>query len=159
MSQTDWNNYFIRIAMEVASKSKDRSTKVGAVIVGPDHEIRSTGFNGFPRGIDDDDNDRHTRPAKYAWTEHAERNAIYNAARCGVSTNGCIMYLNWEPAPCSECSRAIIQAGITTVVGPDITFGGVGHGTMYDKEAIGPTMLRQAGVNIYPIPQENDPLD
>lgn len=119
-----WEEYFIRQAHLVAQKSKDRSTKVGAVIVGPDHELRSTGFNGFPREVNDWVEDRHERPAKYEWTEHAERNAIYNAARHGAALKGCTMYLNWEPYPCPDCARAVIQAGIICVVGPVIPFGG-----------------------------------
>jgi dCMP deaminase len=109
-----WDKYFIDMARFVATKSKDRSTKVGCVIVGPDREIVSTGFNGFPRGIDDNVEERHERPAKYLWTEHSERNCIYNAARIGVSTRACSMYM--ESPPCADCARAIIQAGITTVV-------------------------------------------
>lgn len=110
-----WNEYFLRVANLVAQKSKDRHKKIGAVIVGEGHEIRSTGFNGFPRGVDDDVDARHERPAKYAWTEHAERNAIYNAARNGTHTNGTTLYLScWYP--CADCARAVIQAGIARIV-------------------------------------------
>lgn len=110
----NWNEYFMELARLVASKSKDQSVKVGVVIVGPDHEIRSSGYNGFPRGIDESDLKRWDRPIKYEWVEHAERNAIYNAARMGTPTNGCIMYL--ESPPCTDCGRAIIQAGIKEIV-------------------------------------------
>lgn len=116
MSQATWDEYFIRMAFLVASKSKDTSTKVGAVIVGPDHEVRSTGYNGFPRKVKDDVLERLERPEKYLWVVHAEQNAIYNAARVGIATNGCTMYLNWEP--CSICAGAIIQAGIIEIVRP-----------------------------------------
>ena len=109
-----WNNYFIALAKLVAQKSKDNSTKVGVVIVGPDHEIRSTGYNGFPRGIDESDSARWKRPIKYQRVEHAERNAIYNAARVGTSIHGCTMYM--ESPPCTECGRAVIQAGIKEIV-------------------------------------------
>lgn len=109
-----WDRYFIQMSQLVASKSKDRSTKVGCVIVGPDNEVRSTGYNGFPRGIDDKIEARHERPVKYQWTEHAERNAIYNAARAGISTGGCRIFLQWFP--CVDCARAIIQSGICEVV-------------------------------------------
>lgn len=150
-----WDKYFIDMAAFVAQKSKDRSRKVGAVIVGPDNEVRSTGFNGFPRAVYENFTDdeskffgvnyisergpeyhsreeqinqnaniksRHERPAKYKWTEHAERNAIYNAARIGISLNGCRLYLNFEPIPCSDCARGIIQSGIVSVIGPNISF-------------------------------------
>ena len=75
----NWDQYFFDIVNVVKEKSKDRSTKVGAIIVGPDQGVRSTGFNGFPRGVNDNVDARHERPAKYLYTEHAERNAIYNA--------------------------------------------------------------------------------
>lgn len=111
---TDWNSYFMAQARLVAQKSKDKSVQVGVVIVGPDHEIRSTGYNGFARGIDESAEERWERPIKYEWVEHAERNAIYNAARIGVSTRGCIAYM--ESPPCTDCGRALIQAGIKEVV-------------------------------------------
>lgn len=110
----NWTEYFRQIAHTVKLKSKDESTKIGAVIVGPDHEIVSTGYNSFPRGIRDDVPERQLRPEKYYWMEHAERNSILNAARIGVSTKGCVMYLTCE-IPCSDCARAIINAGITTI--------------------------------------------
>ena len=65
----------------VAKKSKDQSTQIGAVIVGPDNEIRSTGYNSFPKGLNDDLQERQERPEKYYWIEHAERNALYNASQ------------------------------------------------------------------------------
>lgn len=110
----NWDNYFKDLVAVIASKSKDRSTKVGCVIVGPDNEIRATGFNGFPRNINDDEEDRHQRPEKYFWTEHAERNAIFAAARVGTPTAGCRLYLTWFP--CMDCARAIIQAGIVEII-------------------------------------------
>jgi dCMP deaminase len=104
----------MNLALHISGWSKDRSRRVGAVIVGPDNEVRATGYNGFPRDVDDDVPARHQRPAKYAWTEHAERNAIYNAARVGVSTHGCTIYVPWYP--CMECARAIVQSGISLMV-------------------------------------------
>lgn len=141
----NWDEYYLEMAELVANKSKDRSTKVGCVIVGPDNEVRSTGYNGFPRGVDDLEESRHNRPTKYSYTEHAERNAIYNAARVGIPLKGCTLYLNWEPCPCTDCSRAIIQSGIVAVVGPDKPFGGKGthweENFKHSKE-----MLDEAGV-------------
>lgn len=141
----NFDEYFIKIARLVAEKSKDRSTKVGAVIVGPNNNIISTGYNGFPRGVDDLEATRHERPAKYRWTEHAERNAVYNAARHGIALEGARMYLNWEPCPCSDCARAVIQSGITEVIGPNIPFGG--KGTHWGEDAeVSTQMLQEAGV-------------
>lgn len=110
----NWTHYFVNIAEVVKTKSKDINTQIGAVIVGRNHEIVSTGYNSFPRGIKDLEPERQERPEKYYWMEHAERNAIYNAARIGVSTNHCTMYLTCG-MPCADCARAIINAGIRTV--------------------------------------------
>ena len=109
-----WDVRFLRLAKEVATWSKDRSTQVGAVIVGDDKTPGPYGFNGFPRAIDDAVEDRHSRPAKYKWTEHAERNAIYNAARVGMSLKGSTIYVTHMP--CADCTRAIVQVGIKRVV-------------------------------------------
>ena len=110
----NWTEYFRNLANNVKLKSKDKRTQIGAIIVGNDNEIVSTGYNSFPRGIDDTNLERQERPEKYFWFEHAERNAIYNAARIGVSTKGTTMYLShWFP--CADCARGIINAGITTI--------------------------------------------
>ena len=110
----NWTEYFRNLANNVKLKSKDKRTQIGAIIVGNDNEIVSTGYNSFPRGIDDTNPERQERPEKYFWFEHAERNAIYNAARIGVSTKGTTMYLsNWFP--CADCARGIINAGISTI--------------------------------------------
>ena len=110
----NWTEYFLNIAESVKLKSKDRRTQIGAVIVGKDNEIVTTGYNSFPRGINDDVEERQQRPEKYFWMVHSELNAILNAARVGVSTNGCKIYLTCG-VPCSNCGRAIINAGITEV--------------------------------------------
>lgn len=109
-----WDEYFVSLMYLVAMKSKDEKTQNGAVIVGPDNEIRSTGYNSFPRGINDDVPERQERPEKYHWFEHGERNAIYNAARIGVSTKDCKLYVSG--VPCTDCARGIIQAGISEVI-------------------------------------------
>ena len=108
---------FIAIAEAVAQLSKDRSTKVGAVAIGPATDVRSVGYNGFPRGCDDDVEARHQRPEKYFWTEHAERNLIFNAARNGVRLEGCTLVVSGLH-PCMDCARAIVQAGIVEVIAP-----------------------------------------
>ena len=109
-----WDEYYLNICKVVATRSKDPNTQVGCIIVGPAHEIRSTGYNSLPRGIRDDIPERLVRPTKYLWMEHAERNAIYNAARCGTPLEGCTIYI--ELMPCMDCARAIVQAGIGAVV-------------------------------------------
>jgi dCMP deaminase len=110
----EWIKYFLEIAEQVKLKSKDKSTQIGAVIVGKDKEIRSTGYNSFPRGLDDNKPERQERPEKYFWFEHAERNAIYNAARVGIPLDGSVIYLT-SGLPCTDCARAIINSGIKKV--------------------------------------------
>jgi len=127
----NWSTYFKNIAEQVKLKSKDQLTQIGAVIVGQDNEIVSTGYNSFPRGINDDIPERQERPEKYFFMEHAERNAIYNAARIGVSTKGTTMYLTCD-VPCADCTRGIINAGIIRIV---LTAGGGAQSTKWDESA------------------------
>ncbi|MBK64224.1 MAG: hypothetical protein CMB47_01705 [Euryarchaeota archaeon] len=111
-----WDLRFIDLARHISEWSKDPSTKVGCVIVGEDREIRSTGFNGFPRGIVDTSERLEDRNQKYPMICHAEENAIMHAARIGVSLKGTMAYVTWPP--CSRCSRSLIQAGVSEVIYP-----------------------------------------
>ena len=114
-----WDEYFMGLALRAARRSKDRSTQVGALAVGPDKEVRMTAYNGFPRGVNDDVEARHQRPAKYFYMAHGEENIISTAARVGVSLNGCTVYVMCVPEalpPCATCSRMLIQAGVVRVV-------------------------------------------
>lgn len=108
-----WDEYFFHLCLEIARKSKDRSIRVGCILAGPQHEIRSAGFNGFPAGVSDTHEEWHKRPAKYLVTQHAERNAISLAARCGTSLQGCTAYISLPP--CTQCAGGLIQAGIKEV--------------------------------------------
>jgi dCMP deaminase len=141
----NWDEYFINIANAVRLKSKDQSTKIGAVIVGNGNEIVSTGYNSFPRGINDNLPERQERPEKYYWMAHAEINSILNAVRIGVSTNNCTMYMSCT-LPCPECARAIINAGIRKIVvgGGDSAKGGQYKETKNRSEQ----MFKEAGVEV-----------
>jgi dCMP deaminase len=110
----NWTDYFLNIAEQVKLKSKDQSTQIGAVIVGVDNEVLSTGYNSFTRGLADDVESRQERPEKYFWFEHAERNAIYNAARVGTPLKGSSIYLT-SGLPCMDCARGIVNSGIKKV--------------------------------------------
>jgi len=110
----EWNEYFLGIAEQVKLKSKDKNTQIGALIVGGDNEILSTGYNSFPRGLDDTKEERQERPEKYFWFEHAERNAIYNAARVGTPIKDSSIYIT-SGVPCMDCARGIINSGINKV--------------------------------------------
>ena len=111
-----WDARFLELAAHISGWSKDPSTKVGCIVVGTDREIRSTGFNGFPRGIEDDAERLGNREFKYPLICHAEENAIMHAARVGVSLRECTAYVTWPP--CTRCARSLIQAGIVEVVYP-----------------------------------------
>lgn len=110
----DWDSLFMNMVYLVSMKSKDENTRVGAVIVGLDNEVRSVGYNGFPRGINDNVPERQQRPEKYYWFAHAECNSVYNAALCGVAIKGCRMYTNG--IPCTGCAHAVINSGIKEVI-------------------------------------------
>jgi dCMP deaminase len=116
-SGSKWDHYFLRLAKEAASMSKDPSTKVGAVIVDQDRNVVATGFNGFPRGLSDDKLDYEDREIKLGRIVHAETNAILSAAQRGVSTKDCSLYV-WPFPPCMPCALNIIQAGISKVFHP-----------------------------------------
>jgi len=113
---TNWDQRFLNLAKHISEWSKDPSTKVGCVVVGPDREIRSTGFNGLPRGIEDNDERLNNREIKYPLICHAEENAIMHAARIGISLKDCTAYVTWPP--CTRCARSLIQAGVSTIIYP-----------------------------------------
>ena len=114
-----WDEYFMGVAMLSGMRSKDPNTQVGACIVSPDHKILSMGYNGFPSGCSDDEfpwgreqeaDDPYS--TKYLYVTHSELNAILNYR--GGSLEGAKMYVTLFP--CNECAKAIIQAGIKTLV-------------------------------------------
>lgn len=99
--------------------SKDPSTKVGALFMYPETlQILSMGYNGMPRGVDETKSDRWKRPLKYKYLEHAERNAIYNAAQSGTPLRDSICVASL--CPCSDCARGLIQSGCKMVITRDI---------------------------------------
>ena len=107
-----WDARLMSMAKLVASWSKDPSTGCGAVIVDSRQRTVSTGFNGFPRRVDDDQERLHDRRLKLALTLHAEANAMLFAEK---PVRGCTLYVYPMP-PCSQCAALIIQAGISRVV-------------------------------------------
>jgi len=115
MSDIDWLSYLYGFAAHAAKKSKD-TTKVGAVLVGPNNEVLLSSFNGPPMGVDDKP-ERFERPAKYLFASHAEQNLVAFAARRGIRTEGMTVYVTHMP--CSNCTKSLIQAGIARVVWGD----------------------------------------
>jgi dCMP deaminase len=112
--EAKWIARFTDLTKEIASWSKDLGTKVGSVIVRPDRTICSVGFNGFPRGIEDNPYAIANRDAKLFRTIHAELNAILSAKE---PLNGYSIFV-WPFQPCSQCAAAIIQSGIKDVYCP-----------------------------------------
>ena len=109
-----WDQYFLNLAKTAASKSKDPSTKVGAVIVAKNNTVVSMGYNGLPRQLQDLPERYENRELKYRLVIHAELNALIHARR---TLNGCTLYT--YPLPCCEvCSIHLIQAGIVRFVSP-----------------------------------------
>lgn len=147
-----WDSHFLRLALDHARMSKDPSTAVGAVIVGPDREPLSDGFNGFPRGIADTAERLHDRETKLELIVHAEMNAILSAARMGISLRGSTMYiaatnnrgLIWGGPPCLRCTVEAIQAGITNIVSwPAKNVPSRWHASLAKSRAV----LDEAGIN------------
>ena len=138
-----WDEYFMGVARLAGMRSKDPNTQVGACIVSEDNKILSIGYNGFPMGCSDDefpwDREGDELNTKYVYTVHSELNAILNYR--GGSLEGAKMYVSLFP--CNECAKAIIQAGIKTLI--------------YDEDKYAETpsviaskrMLNQAGVRYY----------
>lgn len=124
--------------------SKDPSTKVGALFLAPkSFEILSMGYNGMPRGIDDTKPERWTRPIKYKYVEHAERNGLFNANRRGIAMDGAIAVVCLFP--CADCARGMIQAGIQAVV----TMVPALDDNRWDESfAVSRELLEEAGVQI-----------
>lgn len=139
-----WAGRLLKMARDIASWSKDDSTKVGAVITTMDGSPISWGFNGMPKGIDDNVPERHIRPEKYKWMCHAERNAMDLASRANL--DDCVMFVTFSP--CSQCAQSIIQRGIkTVVVDSEFTVDKVPE-RWQDDMKIAIEMLNEAGVTI-----------
>ena len=111
-----WDEYFMGVAMLSGMRSKDPNTQVGACIVSQDNKILSMGYNGFPKGCDDDEfpwaRTGESNETKYPFVTHAELNAILNYR--GGSLEGAKIYV--ALFPCNECAKAIIQSGITEII-------------------------------------------
>lgn len=116
-NQLKWHNRFMDMAAMVATWSKDPSSKIGCVVVNDERRILATGYNGFPKGIDDTEVRLNTRELKHKLVIHAEMNALMNALYSGVSLKGSTMYVHGLPI-CPDCAKCVIQAGIKEIVIP-----------------------------------------
>jgi len=140
LKQNCWDIRFMRMAHEVASWSKDPSTKVGCVLV-KDRKIISMGYNGFPRLIEDDLNRLIDREVKYEMTVHAEQNAVITAALHGISTAGSTAYVTFSP--CSRCAAVLINAGVSTVV---VSAHDINCDRWLDSFRLAASLLNEAGI-------------
>lgn len=153
-----WDVLFMRKVYEIASKSKDPRTKIGAVLV-IDKQDPLSGYNGIPRHVKDLPA-RMERPEKYNWMEHAERNIINMAAKKGISTDGGTLYT--QGIPCSDCMRGVINCGIIEIVlhkqWEDISTKITNKGTWRDFYHVSSTMANEAGIKIRILDQVIDKL-
>lgn len=113
MSCQKWDLRFLELAKFISSWSLDPSTKVGAVITDTENRVVSVGYNGFPKGIKDDDR-LNNREIKYQIVVHGEVNAIMFANK---SLENCTLY-TYPFEPCPRCAGVIIQSGIKRIVAP-----------------------------------------
>lgn len=134
-----WDYRFLSLACQVACWSKDPDVKVGALVVSPDRRSVGWGFNGFPRGIKDDEARLSDKEAKNRLIVHAELNAILNARS---SLEDWTMYVT--RSPCSKCCQAVIQSGIRRLVFPPIDAGS----SWAPDCGVGARMLHEAGVRV-----------
>jgi dCMP deaminase len=133
--------YFDMAKFVANNFSKDESTKVGCLILDPEtYQVLSTGYNGFPRKVEETE-ERKVRPEKYFWVEHAERNAIYAAAKHGIKLDGATAYCTLFP--CAECARAMIQAGIKKIIAAPAD-----HPNFKESFERSKQMLAEAGVEV-----------
>lgn len=140
----NWDEYFMGVAYLSGMRSKDPNTQVGACIVSEDNKILSMGYNGFPCGCSDEafpwDREGETLDTKYPFVTHSELNAILNYR--GGSLDGTKLYVSLFP--CNECAKAIIQAGIRTVVYDSDKYKGT------DSNIAAKRMFDAAGVKYMP---------
>lgn len=139
-----WDEYFMGVAQLSGMRSKDPHTQVGACIVSMDNKILSMGYNGFPCGCSDDvfpwAREGEVLDTKYPFVTHSELNAILNYR--GGSLEGTKLYVSLFP--CNECAKAIIQAGIKTVVYDSDKYLGTPSNLASKR------MFDAAGVTYYP---------
>lgn len=139
MSRPSWTNYFLGLAKVVSQRSHDIHTQHGCIITDQSHRILGVGYNGFPRNVDDNLLPT-SRPDKYNWMIHAERNALSN---CVVRPDNGIAYVTGQC--CNDCIMALWQEGVGTV------FMAKNHGThLFDENAQNrfDTFVQLSGIKI-----------
>ena len=135
-----WDEYFMAQAFLIAQRSIDTATKCGCVVVDKNHRPLSFGYNGPPAGCDDSKIPM-TRPEKYNFMEHAEANAIDNAAAKGIALEDSIFYITGPP--CVKCLRSILQIGASEVI-----YGPVGAACIDEQDKKAKEILLSGRKNI-----------
>lgn len=128
-------------ALRAAARSPNRVRRVGAVLVGREG-ARIVACNTFPAGVRDTE-ERHAGDGRFVWMEHAERHAIFEAARRGVATAGARITSTFFP--CIDCARAIVDFGIVCLDTPAPAFDDAVWGKSFERSQI---ILREGGVEI-----------
>lgn len=141
-----WHARFISLAAHVAEWSKDPSTQVGAVIVDSDRRVVSLGYNGLPRGVQDDSYILNNKQIKLQIVKHAEENAILNSL---LRPRGCTIYVTHHP--CASCAGSIIQSGINRVVFPFIPPDSLFSQRWQESIQLAQKMFTEAGVEVVEI--------
>lgn len=141
-----WHLRYMQLCDTVASWSEDDRKKVGSCLV-RENRVLSIGFNGLPTGVKLTPERLANTPIKLQFFEHAERNALYTAARNGINISGATLYCNFFP--CTDCTRGIIQSGITTVVASKMKE----DSKWYPSMLLSLEMLEEAQVNVIFIDQ------
>lgn len=157
MRSRRWDERYLRLARHVSSWSKDPSTRVGAVAIGDHGQPLSFSYNGFPRGVVDDESRLDDRQTKYRMTVHAELNCVYNASLSGTSLRGSTLYV-WGLPTCCECAKGIVQSGVARVVMCVPLRAGLDRSTWWDSFAISATMFAEARVE-YEVFYHDDETD
>lgn len=139
-----WDSWFMKQVYLVAEKSKDPSTKFGSLIV-KDNHIISSGFNGFPIGVNDLPDRYNDRELKYKFVVHSEANAVLSAARFGIATLGTTLYT--QTIPCHDCAKCVIQGGIKEIV-VHTKWPAMNHSSWKESMRISGIMLEESGVKI-----------
>ena len=149
-----WDIRFMKLARELSTWSKDPSRKIGAVAIGENRRILSTGYNGFPSNIEDSIERLNDRQEKYKYVIHAEKNCIYNACLNGISLQGSSLYV-WGLPVCSECAKGVIQVGISKVYYGHVNDDEYDDAYWTKSFLITKSMFEEAGIEVFHM-TEND---
>jgi dCMP deaminase len=140
-----WDEYFLRLAYLVAQRSRDPKTRIGSVLT-RDNAIIATGYNSFPRLVQDLPERYENRELKRQMVSHSEENTILTSARLGVKTEGTTIFTFGHP--CHICAKALIQGGVTHVVlhkqWPNMSF----HPSWHQSFELADLLFKEAAVNV-----------